>query len=301
VTPLPNSKYLIFLGCAIPYRVSAYEVSARKVLAKLGVELVEMPEFNCCGLPLDPVSHETMMILAARNIALAEQQGLNILTLCPGCAGSLKKVNKILKEDKALREQINGHLKESGLEFKGTIEAKHLLQVLKEDVGVDNIKKAVVKPLTMLKVAEHNGCHILRPRDYIGFDDPEDPQTLKSLIEATGATCLDYVDETECCGAPSVGVSDKVALQLARDKLSHVKQVDAQALITICPFCHIMYDTNELRIEKMFNEVYAIPVLHYPQLLGLAMGMTPEELAFNELRVSAKKLLDQVSEGANKK
>jgi heterodisulfide reductase subunit B2 len=301
VTPLTNSKYLIFLGCAIPYRVSAYEVSARKVLAKLGVELVEMPEFNCCGLPLDPVSHETMLILAARNIALAEQQGLNILTLCPGCAGSLKKVNKILKEDKALREQINGHLKESGLEFKGTIEAKHLLQVLKEDVGVDNIKKTVVKPLTMLKVAEHNGCHILRPRNYIGFDDPEDPQTLKSLIEATGATCLDYVDETECCGAPSVGVSDKVALQLARDKLSHVKQVDAQALITICPFCHIMYDTNELRIEKMFNEVYGIPVLHYPQLLGLAMGMTPEELTFNELRVSAKKLLDQVSEGANKK
>jgi heterodisulfide reductase subunit B len=253
---MPNSKYLIFLGCAIPYRVAAYEISARKVLAKLGVELVEMPEFNCCGLPLDPVSHETMLILAARNLALAEQQGLNILTLCPGCAGTLKKVNKILKEDKVLKEQINGHLKESGLEFKGTITTKHLLQVLKEDVGVDNIKNAVVKPLNMLKVAEHNGCHILRPKEYIGFDDPEDPQTLKTLVEATGATCLDYIDETECCGAPSVGVSDKVALQLARDKLSHVKQVDAQALITICPFCHIMYDTNELRIEKMFNEVY---------------------------------------------
>jgi heterodisulfide reductase subunit B2 len=295
---MPNSKYLIFLGCAVPYRVSAYEISARKVLAKLGVELVEMPEFNCCGLPLDPVSHETMLILAARNLALAEQKGMNIITLCPGCAGTLKKVNKILKQDKDLKEQINAHLKESGLEFKGTIETKHLLQVLKEDIGVENIRKAVVKPLSMLKVAEHNGCHILRPKEYIGFDDPEDPQTLKMLIEATGATCLDYVDETECCGAPSVGVSDKVALQLARDKLSHVKQVDAQALITICPFCHIMYDTNELRIEKMFNEVYGIPVLHYPQLLGLSLGMAPEELAFGELRVNASKLLKQVSEGA---
>jgi heterodisulfide reductase subunit B len=293
-----SKKYLIFLGCAIPYRVSAYEISSRKVLAKLGIELVEMPEFNCCGLPLDPVSHETMLILAARNLALAEQLGLSILTLCPGCAGTLKKVNKVLNEDKTLREQINGHLKDSNLEFKGTVTTKHILQVLKEDVGLDNIKKSVVKPLTMLKVAEHNGCHILRPKEYIGFDDPEDPQTLKTLIEATGATCLDYVDETECCGAPSVGVSDKVALQLAKDKLSHVKQVDAQALITICPFCHIMYDTNELRIEKMFNEAYGIPVLHYPQLLGLAMGMTPEELAFGELRVSASKLLKQVSEGA---
>jgi heterodisulfide reductase subunit B len=295
---MSSNKYLMFLGCAIPYRVSAYEISARKVLARLGVELVEMPEFNCCGLPLDPVSHETMLILAARNLAMAEQTGLSIITLCPGCAGTLKKVNKILKDDKVLRAQINGHLKESGLEFKGTVTTKHLMQVLKEDVGLDNIKKAVVKPLTMLRVAEHNGCHILRPKEYIGFDDPEDPQTLKALIEATGATCLDYIDETECCGAPSVGVSDKVALQLARDKLSHVKMVDAQALITICPFCHIMYDTNELRIEKMFNEVYGIPVIHYPQLLGLAMGMTPEELAFSELRVNTSKLLKQVSEGA---
>ncbi len=293
-----GNRYLIFLGCAIPYRVSAYEVSARKVLQKLDIELVEMPEYGCCGLPLDPVSHETMLILAARNLAIAEQQGLNILTLCPGCGGTLKKVGKILKADKQLKDQINEHLKESGLEFKGTVETKHLIQVLIDDVGIEKIKSHVVKPLTMLKVAEHNGCHILRPKEYIGFDDPEDPKTLKTLIEATGATCLDYIDETECCGAPSVGVSDKVALQLARNKLSHVKMVDAQALITICPFCHIMYDTNEVRIEKMFNEAYGIPILHYPQLLGLAMGMTPEELAFNDLRVDTSKILRLVTEGA---
>jgi heterodisulfide reductase subunit B len=289
-----SNKYLIFLGCAVPYRVSSYEISARKVLQKLGVELAEMPEFNCCGLPLDPVSHKTMLILAARDLALAEQVGLNILTLCPGCAGTLKKVNKILKADKALREQINGHLKDSGLEFKGTGKTKHILQVLMEDVGLEKIREAVVTPLTTLKVAEHVGCHLLRPKEYIGFDDPEDPQTLKRLIEVTGATCLDYVNETECCGAPSVGVSDEVALQLARDKLNNVKLVEAQALITICPFCHIMFDTNELRIERMFQETYGIPVLHYPQLLGLAMGMTPEELAFNDLRVDASKILQVI-------
>jgi len=294
---VPQNKFLIFLGCAVPYRVSAYEISARKVLQKLGVVLVEMPEFNCCGLPMDPVSHEMMIILAARNLALAEREGINILTLCPGCAGMLKKVNKMLKADKALREEINKHLKESGLEFKGTIEAKHLMQVLIEDVGLERIKNAVVKPLTALRVAEHNGCHILRPKEYIGFDDPEDPQALKRLVEATGATCLDYLDETECCGAPSVGVNDKIALQLARDKLNHIKMVGAQAMITICPFCHIMYDTNELRIEKMFNETYGIPVLHYTQLLGLAMGIPPEELAFNELRVDASKILKIALEG----
>jgi heterodisulfide reductase subunit B len=293
---MAQKRYLMFLGCAIPYRVSAFEISARKILAKLGVELVEMPEFNCCGLPLDPVSHEMMLILAARNLALAEERGLNIITLCPGCAGTLKKVNKMLKEDKALRDEINCHLKEAGLQFKGTVDAKHFMQVLMEDIGLENIKKSIVRPLTMVKVAEHNGCHILRPKEFIGFDDPEDPKMLKALIEATGATCLDYMDETECCGAPSVGVSDKVALQLARDKLNHIKQVNAEALVTICPFCHIMYDTNELRIEKMFNEAYGIPVLHYPQLLGLAMGIPPEELAFSELRVDSSKILKQVCE-----
>jgi heterodisulfide reductase subunit B len=293
---MAQKKFLMFLGCAIPYRVSAFEISARKILAKLGVELVEMPEFNCCGLPLDPVSHEMMLILAARNLALAEEKGLNIITLCPGCAGTLKKVNKMLKEDKALRDEINCHLKEAGLQFKGTVDAKHFMQVLMEDVGLDKIKKSIVKPLTMVKVAEHNGCHILRPKEFIGFDDPEDPKMLKALVEATGATCLDYMDETECCGAPSVGVSDKVALQLARDKLNHVKQVNAEALVTICPFCHIMYDTNELRIEKMFNETYGIPILHYPQLLGLAMGIPPEELAFSELRVDSSKILKQICE-----
>jgi heterodisulfide reductase subunit B len=294
-----KNRWLIFLGCAIPYRVASFEISSRKVLAKLSIELLEMPEFNCCGLPFDPVSHETMLILAAKNLAIAEKEGLNILTLCPGCAGTLKKVNKILKADPEQRKEVNAHLKEAALEFKGTIEVKHLLQFLKEDIGFDKIRSAVTHPLTGLNVAEHNGCHLLRPKEYIGFDDPEDPQILKMLIEATGAKCLDYVDETECCGAPSVGVSDKVALALARDKLSHIKDVNAQALITICPFCHIMYDTNELRIEKTFNEVYGIPILHYPQLLGLAMGLTPEELAFGELRVNPQRITKQFSQGAN--
>jgi heterodisulfide reductase subunit B len=289
----PN-KYLIFLGCAIPYRVTGYEISARRVLQKLGVELVEMPEFNCCGLPMDPVDHEMMLVMAARNLALAEREGLNVLALCPGCAGTLRKVNQMLKDDKELRERVNNSLKEAGLEFKGKIEVKHLVQMLVEDVGLEKIKDAVVKPLTKLKVSEHNGCHVLRPREYSGFDDPEDPKMLKSLIEATGATCLDYKDEAECCGAPSVGINDKIPLQLTRDKLNNVKTVGAQALITVCPFCHMMYDTNQVRIERMFNENYGIPVLHYPQLVGLAMGLRPEELALNELRVNCSKILEGI-------
>jgi len=284
-------KYLIFLGCAIPYRVSAYEISTRRVAEKLGIKLVDMPNYNCCGLPVDPVSHELTLALAARNLCVAEQQGLNIMALCPGCAGTLRKVNKMLKEDRKLKELVNGYLKETGLEFKGNIEVKHLIQALAEDIGFEKIKGAVQKPLNTLKVAEHNGCHVLRPVKYIGFDDPENPLILKNLIEATGAKCLDYMDETECCGAPIIGVNEEIPLQLAKDKLRHIKDAGAQAMVTICPFCHMMFDTNQSRIERIFNETFGLPVLHYPQLLGLAMGFSPEELALKELRVDASKLV----------
>lgn len=256
-----------------------------------------MPEFNCCGLPLDTIDHETMLTLAARNLAIAEREGLNIISLCPGCAGTLKKVNKVINENNKLRDKINNNLNKAELQFKGSVKSKHILQFLIEDIGIEKIEKNVISPLSNLKVAEHVGCHLLRPRDFINFDDPEDPKVLKSLIQVTGATCLDYTNETQCCGAPSVGVNDKVALMLARDKLKNIKIAGAQALITSCPFCHIMFDTNELRIERMFKEKYGIPVLHYPQLLGLAMGMTPEELAFKDLRVDTTKILKQVIQG----
>lgn len=285
-------KYLLFLGCAIPYRLPSYEISTRKVLSKLGVELVEMPEFNCCGFPLDPVNHDMMLTLAARNLCLAEQQNLNIMALCNGCFGILNHVNKELKEDKEIKETVNGYLKEIGMEFKGTVTVKHLIHVLAEDVGFEKIKETVQNPLSQLRVVQHSGCHVVRPAKYIGFEDPENPTTLKKLIEVTGAKCLDYMDEPECCGAPIVGVNDKIPLQLAREKLDHIRAVGAQAMITCCPYCHIMYDLNQPRIERIFNEKFGIPVLHYPQLLGLSMGISPEELALKDLRVNAAEIVN---------
>ncbi len=289
---MTDLKYLFFLGCVIPYRLPSYEISTRKVLSKLGVELVEMPEFNCCGFPLDPVNHDMMLTFAARNLCLAEQQNLNIMTLCNGCFGILNHVNKELKEDKKIKEKVNGYLKEIGMEFKGTITVKHLIHVLAEDVGFEKIKETVQKPLSQLRVAQHTGCHVVRPAKYIGFEDPENPTTLKKLIQVTGAKCLDYMDETECCGAPILGVNEKIPLQLAREKLNHIKAVGAQAMITCCPYCHIMYDLNQPRIERAFNEKFGIPVLHYPQLLGLSMGIAPEELALKDLRVNAAEIVN---------
>jgi len=288
---LAQLRYAFFLGCTIPYREASYEISARKVFDKLGMELVEMPDANCCGLPVDPANHEMMLALSARNLCLAEQQNLNIITLCTGCATTLRKTNKMLKIDKKMKDEINGILKQIGMEFKGTIEVKHMVQALKEDLGFEKIKNAVQRPLTSLKVAEHSGCHLLRPVKYMGWDNPEEPQTLKDLVELTGAQCLDYLDEAECCGYTVIAIDDKVALQLTREKLNHIKEVGAQALITVCPSCHLMFDVNQSRIERAFNETYNLPVLHYTQLLGLAMGLSPDELAIKELRVDPSKLL----------
>jgi heterodisulfide reductase subunit B len=284
-------KYLLFLGCAIPYRIASYEISTRKVMKKLGVEFAEMPEFNCCGLPIDPVNHDLMLTLAARNLCLAEQRNLNIMTLCPGCAGTLRKVNKTVEKDKKIKSLVNDYMKEIGMELQGgKIKVKHIVQALIENVGLEKIKEAVVKPLTGLRVTEHSGCHVLRPAKYMGFDDPENPVMLRKLIEATGAEYVDYMYKTDCCGAPIIGVNDKIPLYLTGDKLANMKAANAQALVTVCPFCHMMFDINQPRIERLLSEKFGIPALHYPQLLGLAMGFTPKEIAIEELRVDATKI-----------
>ena len=287
-------KYLLFLGCVIPYRVQSYEISARKVLGELGIELVDMPTYNCCGFPIEAISYEARLMLAARNLCIAEEQGLDIITLCPGCAETLHHTNVELKEDEELRNTVNERLSEVGLEFKGKINVKHFARMLVEDFGVEKIKDRVVRPLEKFMVAQHTGCHIARPKKLMQFEDPENPTALKKLIEATGATCLSYEDEAQCCGGPVSGIDREIPIQLVGDKLKRVKGVGAQALITICPYCHLMYEGMQPLAERKLGEKLRIPVIHYPQLLGLAMGMSPEELALNMLKIKPTQLLEKI-------
>ncbi|MCW4021115.1 MAG: CoB--CoM heterodisulfide reductase iron-sulfur subunit B family protein [Candidatus Bathyarchaeota archaeon] len=290
-------EYLFFLGCLIPYRLSSYEVSARKVLGELGVKLVEMPDFNCCGFPMAPVDYDLALSLAACDLSLAEKENLNILTLCNGCFGTLNDVNKTLKENKTLKDRVNGYLQQIGMEFKGTITVKHLVHALTEDIGQEKLKEFVKNPLTGLRVAQHTGCHLIRPAKHVGHgDNPEDPKALKNLIGLTGAVCLDYMDETECCGNTVIGVNEEVPFEIAKEKLEHVRAVGAQVLVTVCPSCHMMYDFNQPRIERAFNVKFGVPVLHYTQLLGLAMGFAPEELGLTDHRVKPTQLLSQIRE-----
>lgn len=288
---MTDLKYALFLGCMIPYREASYEISARKVAKVLGIELVDMPDANCCGLPLDPASHEMALSLATRDLCIAEKMGLKIMSLCNGCTGFLKKADVKLKDDRDLRKEVNVKLGTIGMEYMGKTEVKHIANVLTEDIGLEKLKTYIKRPLSEITVASYAGCHIFRPSKIMGVPNPLNPQILNDLVHVTGAKTVEYVDQFQCCGASEGSIDNKIPIYLSREKLKNAQAAGADVMVTLCPTCHQTLDGNQPLVERTFQEHYGLPVLHYTQLLGLAMGLSQEELAFNELRVKPSKVL----------
>lgn len=271
-------KYALFLGCNIPARVSQYEDSSRAVLKNLGVELIEIRGFNCCGYPLKNIDQKAYVLSSAQNLALAEKQGLDILTLCKCCFGSLKKVECLLKEDSNLRQDVNHTLADDNLKYEGNITVKHLLSVLYHDVGIDTIKSRLSRSYKDLRIATHYGCHALRPSRITRFDNPIAPTIFDELVEITGAVSVDWPQKLECCGAPLTGINDDISINLTKKKVSDAKKSGADYLCTACPFCHLQFDFLQKRmVENNGNSEHLASVL-YPQLLGLCMGIDKETL-----------------------
>ncbi|MCX8036813.1 MAG: CoB--CoM heterodisulfide reductase iron-sulfur subunit B family protein, partial [Candidatus Sumerlaeia bacterium] len=193
--------YALYLGCTIPARVQHFEIASRKVAERLGIQLVDVADFACCGYPIASLDARTARLLAARNLALAERAGCDILALCTACTGSLTEAAHELQSDPALRESLNADLAAVGLRYDGTVRVRHLVRVLWEEVGREKIQAAVVRPLDGLLFAPHYGCHYLKPAEAHGdFEDPESPRTLDDLIAWTGARTLDYPGKLRCCG-----------------------------------------------------------------------------------------------------
>jgi len=286
-------KYALFLGCTVPVRGMNYEIAARKVAERIGLHLVDVDEFTCCGFPVKAVDVETSFLMAARNLALAENRGLDICTLCSACTSTLTEVNKALKEDEELREIINEKL--GNVRYNGNIEVKHFARILYEDLGITELKKFIVEPLEGFRFAPHYGCHYLKPSEiYEEFDNPEAPVSLDELIMVTGAESVDYTTLKNCCGGGILGIDENVALKMSAKKLMELKDKDIDGLISICPFCSIMYEGNQKRIEKMENAEIGIPVFYYPQILGLALGIPADELGFKLNRVKPKAFLEKL-------
>ncbi len=290
------TSYALFLGCTIPARQPNYELSVRKALAKLGIELVDLANMTCCApAPVQSIDLETSLAVAAYNICLAEEADLNLITLCSGCFESLAVANAMLKADEELKTKINRILSQAGKEFLGSKEVKHYLQVLMDDVGLERLKQSVSKPLSNLKVAAYYGCHALRPSELVKLDDPERPRILEKLIETLGAESVEYRNKLKCCGGLLRGYSDDVALDLAREKLANTAKAGADCIATLCPFCFIALDLGQLQIKSKFNETFDIPVLHYSELLSLALGIDPKELALETHKIKADKVIRKIS------
>lgn len=273
-----------FLGCIMPNRYPGIEIATKRIMEKLGVELAELPGASCCPAPgvFRSFDKTTWLSMAARNITLSEELGYDLLTVCNGCFGSLVDANSILKEDEELRADVNKILKEIGHEFKGTIRVRHIIEFLHSDVGVDAIKEAVVKPVD-LEVAVHYGCHLIKPSKERHLGSVENPRFFDELVEAVGASSIDYEDKLACCGAGG-GARTAVletTLQMAEQKVQHAIAAGADCIVDACPFCHLQLDVGQTEIAKKFERKYNIPILHYSQLLGLAMDFMPEEMGID--------------------
>ena len=276
------AKYAFFLGCIAPLRYPGIEKSTRKVAEALGIELVDLNDASCCPAPgvIRSFDRKTWIAAAARNLALAEKEGLDIITICNGCYGSLFDAAHELHEDPQLLKDVSEILADIGMEYKGTTKVRHFAEVLYNDIGVETIKSKIVKPLDY-SVAAFYGCHFLKPSKIKEIDDPEDPRILDDLIEATGAKSMPRKKKVLCCGSGG-GVKagfPNVAKAFTQTNLENIKESGAQYIIDVCPFCHLQFDTAQADLG------YSIPVLHLSQLYGIAMGMDAKELGLSAHKV----------------
>jgi heterodisulfide reductase subunit B len=275
-------KYALYLGCWIKTELYNIEMSTREVMARLGVELVDLPGFSCCGYPLRSLNMPTMLYLSARNLALAEKQGLDLFALCNGCHASISEVKHALDLDPALVKKVNESLAMEGLEYKGSSRVLHLIEMLNNEVGLEKIEASLTHGLDGFRFAPHYGCHALRPSVVGRPEDPEDPKILDGLIRALGAEAAYYPERLDCCGS-SLGLHDiETALKIAGVKLGSIKERGFDGMVVVCPFCYKMYDTRQDVIKRVIeDEGIKIPVFYYTQLLGLAMGIDTKKLGLH--------------------
>ena len=289
------SKYALFLGCTTPVKVPQYEFASRWVCRYFGIELIDVEEFTCCGINQVNLSIEAGLLLAVMNLALAEAKGLDILTLCAACTGALAEAIERLK-DETIRNSVNEKLRNVDLEYKGKAKVRHISRVLYEEVGTEKIKRETKKDLSVLRLAPHYGCHYLKPKSaFGGFEKPDNPRTLHELISATGAQPVKYETLGLCCGGKVSPVFEDLSRALVRKKLDDLTNKEIDAMVLQCQTCYLMYSDQQKEINREYDKQYNLPVILYPQLLGLAMGADPvKDLGLNLHNVSPEKILSKV-------
>ena len=284
--------YNLFMGCSVPANYPNYEAAMTRVANAFGMQLDYMEGVACCGSPnLRAIDHMGWILVNARTLAIADANGNDIITPCNGCFGSLKDVYHILKHDEKTRAAVNKELKKDNLEFKGLSKPRHFVEALYTDIGIEEIKKKVTKPLDGVGIAIHYGCHLLRPADVTEFK----PEILDELLRVTGATIVEYPLWKQCCGATVLPVDETLGIRLARDKIKSMKEAGAAFATVVCPACGNQLDLQQLGLKESYGEEYNLPILFFPQILGLALGLDEEEIGLSMNRVAADPILDHLS------
>jgi len=269
--------------------------SMAKVAPLLDIELVELNRGNCCGAGVIAEHNQELAdTLNARTFALAQQtDGVMMMNICSTCQGSQSECQQRLDANSEYRNRINDTLRSDGLRYEKGVVNKNFLWVLVEDIGLDQLKTMVKRPLQDLKVGPFYGCYIVRPRDRLGIgsDAPRD-RYLQQLIEALGGTVIDYAGAYKCCGFPIITMNKDASLKQAGTHLGDALDADADCLVTPCPLCHLNLDLQQPLAERVVGRDLGLPVLHLPQLVGLALGLDPKELGMARHVVKPTSVID---------
>ena len=272
-------KYAFFPGCVSRGGCPELYPATKLICERLGIELQEMPAASCTGAGVLQEKNQLLGdTLNARTFAMAEALDLPILTICSTCQGVMSQANHRLKEPEYLAK-VNGFLAEEGLEYKGKANPKHLLWVLVEDVGLKKLLGLITRPLAGVRMAPFYGCYIVRPTDALEFEDHPDRQTaLEQIIETIGATVVDFEGKTRCCGFPILTINERNSMAMVGKHTLEAKELGADAMITPCPLCHLNLDSFQPKAAAQAGRPIGLPILHMPQAIGLAMGLSPHDM-----------------------
>lgn len=287
-------KYAFYPGCVARGGAPELYDSAVAVMDRLGIEHVELTKASCNGAGvLQEKNRKLGDILNVRTLALAEQMGLPMMTICSTCQGVISQANHRVLRDPAYLEEVNTYLAEEGLEYKGTTVVKHLLWILIEDIGLEKLKSTFTRELTGVNIAPFYGCYIVRPSDALGFgENPERQTSLDEVIKAVGASVTDFPGKTKCCGFPILLINQKNSMKMVSTHTGDAKDRGADAMVTPCPLCHLNLDGYQPKARKNNRGDKAdLPIIHLPQMLGLAMGMDHKSLGLQRHIVSTTSLV----------
>ena len=269
--------------CATGPLLDGYEAATDSVLSRLGIGLVDL-DFNCCGYPLRNSHFDAYVFSSARNLALAERAQVDLVTVCSCCYGSLKQADHLLRLDDGLRATANAAIADERLSCSGGANVRHLLEVLRDDVGLERLRRERTRTFEGVRIACHYGCHLLRPSDVLRLDDARSPSILDDLVEATGATSVPWSAKLDCCGAPVWGVNDALSVELTARKVTSAREGGADLLCVVCPYCYLQLDRAQRSLAAE-RRMAPLPLILVHQLLGLSLGIDPAALGLDPDRL----------------